>query len=75
IDGAVNLTAKTVIIISKIKSWIDVHIVDMAVNLIAIMVGFCSALLRRMQTGLIQNYILIAFLGLAVIIFVKLMGG
>ncbi len=72
IDGAVNLTAAITVIISRIKGWIDIHLVDFAVNLTAITVGFVSAALRRMQTGLVQNYILIAFFGLVLIIVVKL---
>lgn len=75
IDGAVDGTARVAIIISNIKSWIDIHIVDMAVNLVAVLTGFASLAMRRIHTGRVQNYILIAFFGLVLIIIVKLIGG
>lgn len=75
IDGAVNGVARVAIIISNIKSWIDVHIVDFLVNLVAILTGFASLAVRRIHTGRVQNYILIAFFGLVLIIVIKLIGG
>ena len=75
IDGAVNASAKGVVILSRIKAWIDRYIVDGAVNMTAQAVGWSSAVLRRVQTGYVQTYLLIAFLGLLFIIFVKLIGG
>lgn len=73
IDGAVNASAKAVVILSRIKAWIDRYIVDGAVNMTAISVGLFSSALRRIQTGYIQTYLLIAFVGLVLIILVKLM--
>ncbi len=75
IDGAVNLSAEIVVALSKVKAWIDRYIVDGAVNMIAGIVGLFSSALRRIQTGYIQIYLLIAFLGLTLIIFIKLIGG
>ena len=75
IDGAVNACAKAVVVLSRIKSWIDRYIVDGAVNMTAGIVGLSSLVLRRVQTGYIQTYLLIAFFGLALIIFIKLIGG
>jgi NADH-quinone oxidoreductase subunit L len=75
VDGAVNLTARVSVIISKIQSWFDLYIVDGIVNMIANIVWLCSAIFRRIHTGLVQNYILIAFFGLAIIILIKLIGG
>ena len=75
IDGAVNACAKAVVVLSRIKSWIDRYIVDGAVNMTAGIVGLFSLVLRRVQTGYIQTYLLIAFFGLALIIFIKLIGG
>ncbi len=72
IDGAVNGCAKAVVVLSEVKAWIDRYIVDGAVNMTAKTVGLFSSVLRRMQTGYIQTYLLIAFLGLVVILFVKL---
>ncbi len=75
IDGAVNGCARATVVLSNIKSWIDRCIVDGAVNLTANTVGFFSSVLRRTQTGYIQTYLLVAFIGLVFIIFVKLIGG
>jgi len=75
VDGAVNLTAHISVIISKIQSWFDLYIVDGIVNMTANIVWLCSAIFRRIHTGLVQNYILIAFFGLAIIILIKLIGG
>jgi NADH-quinone oxidoreductase subunit L len=75
IDGTVDNVARTVVILSKIASWIDRYIVDGAVNMTAKVVGLFSLALRRIQTGYIQTYLLIAFFGLVIIIFVKLIGG
>ncbi|MBI5124063.1 MAG: NADH-quinone oxidoreductase subunit L [Candidatus Omnitrophica bacterium] len=75
IDGAVNKAAKAAVVLSNIKSWIDRYIVDGAVNMTARIVGLFSLILRRAQTGYIQTYLLIAFFGLVLIIFIKLRGG
>jgi NADH-quinone oxidoreductase subunit L len=75
IDGTVNGVAKITVICSKIAAWIDKYIVDGAVNMTAKIVGIFSLVLRRTQTGYIQTYLLIAFLGLVIIIFVKLLIG
>jgi len=73
IDGAVNLSARIVVVISNAKAWVDRYIVDGAVNLVANIIGLSSTILRRIQTGYIQTYLLIAFLGLTLILFIKLM--
>jgi NADH-quinone oxidoreductase subunit L len=75
VDGAVNLTAYLSMIAGRIQSWFDKYIVDGAVNMVANITWLCSAVFRRLQTGFIQNYILIAFLGLAIMILIKLIGG
>ena len=75
IDGTVNGVAKLTVIFSKIAAWIDRYIVDGAVNMTAKIVGIFSLVLRRTQTGYIQTYLLIAFFGLVIIIFVKLIIG
>lgn len=75
IDGAVNATAQIVVIFSKISAWIDRYIVDGAVNLVASIVKLFSLALRRIHTGHIQTYLLIAFFCLAIIILIELIGG
>ncbi len=75
IDGAVNGVAKVTVIISRIKAWFDLHIVDGIVNLTAGIINSFSKVLRLVQAGRVQAYLLIAFLGLVAIIFTKLTGG
>lgn len=75
IDAAVNGAARLSVIIADIKSWFDKYIIDGIVNGCAISVGLFSRLVRRLQTGLVQNYLLIAFFGLLILIIIKLRGG
>ncbi|MDP2942494.1 MAG: NADH-quinone oxidoreductase subunit L [Candidatus Omnitrophota bacterium] len=75
IDGAVNGAARVTMAISRVKSWIDIHVVDFFVNLVAVLTGFTSLAVRRIHTGRVQNYLLIAFFGLVLIIVIKLIGG
>ena len=69
IDGAVNGAGRETLRLSRIKNWIDVHIVDGLVNAVGAVTQAFSSLLRRIQTGLIQNYLFILFLGILVILF------
>jgi NADH-quinone oxidoreductase subunit L len=71
----VNAVARITVILSIISAWIDRYIVDGTVNLVAMIVKLLSLVLRRIQTGYIQTYLLIAFFGLVIIILIKLMGG
>lgn len=75
VDGAVNLTASMAVALSKIKAGFDKYVVDGLVNLVGMVVQVSSGALRRMQTGLIQNYLLIAFFGIILVIIFKLIGG
>jgi NADH-quinone oxidoreductase subunit L len=72
IDGAVNLTAAAMAATGRIKNWIDKYIVDGLVNGVAGVIGGCGLILRRLQTGFIQNYILLIFTSIVVIILFKL---
>ncbi|MBI3333315.1 MAG: NADH-quinone oxidoreductase subunit L [Candidatus Omnitrophica bacterium] len=63
IDGAVNETGNAGLALSRVKGWIDQRIVDGAVNAAAAAVGRTGAALRLIQTGLVQNYLLIAAAG------------
>ncbi len=74
IDGAVNRTGEAGLAASRIKGWIDQKIVDGAVIGTAINVGRTGAWLRLLQTGLVQNYLLIAALS-TVAIFLFLLKG
>ena len=69
IDGAVDFAGTSCLALSRVKGWIDKYIVDGLVNLIAIVVGALGEVFRRLQTGFIQNYILLIFTGVVVMVF------
>ena len=56
VDGAVNGTGWTTIAFSWISHVLDKYVVDGIVNLVGWICGEASYVLRRVQTGLIQNY-------------------
>ncbi|MFB3904693.1 MAG: NADH-quinone oxidoreductase subunit L [Acidobacteriota bacterium] len=68
VDGLVNGSA----IATKITAWVsgqaDIHIVDRLVNLVAEIMNFFSAVIRRLQTGLVQRYALFFVLGIILVI-------
>ena len=63
VDGAVNGTGHNTLFLSEIKNWIDKYIVDGAVNFMGTAVYFLNSITKRIQTGFVQNYLLIVFLG------------
>jgi NADH-quinone oxidoreductase subunit L len=69
VDGLVNAAAKVTVLGSVISGWHDNKIVDGLVNLTANVVGWFGATLREVQTGRVQNYILMA-LGAVVLLYV-----
>ncbi len=72
IDGAVNGTGLITLFTSSIHQWFDKYIVDGIVNLVGQLTQFFSSIVRRLQTGYIQNYLLIVFVGLLVLIYIEL---
>jgi NADH-quinone oxidoreductase subunit L len=72
VDGSVNGTGYLTVAASRIQNWIDKTLVDGLVNFTGYTAQFASAALRRIQTGFIQNYLLILFLGILVLIAVKI---
>jgi NADH-quinone oxidoreductase subunit L len=72
IDGAVNATGITTLKGSDIQNWIDKYIVDGLVNFVGYGTRGFSAVLRRLQTGFVQNYLLIIFVGVLVLMWFEL---
>lgn len=72
IDATVNLTAAAMVGLSKIKNWIDKYIVDGLVNGLGRLTGNLGLVLRRLQSGFIQNYILLIFTSIVIILLFKL---
>jgi NADH-quinone oxidoreductase subunit L len=60
IDGIVNGSAWMTLKTAVVSVWVDINIVDLLVNLVAFIVNLFGGLLRRVQTGLVQNYGLIS---------------
>lgn len=72
IDGAVNGTGWITLLLSRIQGWIDKYIVDALVNLAGFLTQLSSFILRRIQTGFIQNYLLIVFVTVLILIYFEL---
>jgi NADH-quinone oxidoreductase subunit L len=72
IDGAVNGAGRNTLALSAIKNWIDQHIVDSAVNFTGTLVHFLNSVVKRLQTGFVQNYLLIVFLCVLAFLFFEL---
>ncbi len=64
VDGAVNGSSWLTVRLSLLSAWNDLKIVDGLVNAIADVIQGGSLSLRRIQTGVIQNYILAMALGI-----------
>ena len=71
IDGAVNGSAWLTKIVSKWSGWWDNTFVDGAVNTTATAIISGGSILRRTQTGRIQNYLLVAIIVVVDILIVK----
>jgi NADH-quinone oxidoreductase subunit L len=72
IDGIVNGSAWTTLRASLVSIWFDVNFVDLAVNLVGAIVRYFGGMVRKMQTGLVQNYGLISLYGFFLILAVYL---
>jgi len=66
VDGAVNGTGHATLFISAVKGWIDKYIVDGLVNFTGTLTHFLNSIVKRLQTGFVQNYLLIVFIGILV---------
>jgi NADH-quinone oxidoreductase subunit L len=60
IDGIVNGSAWITVRTALVSVWVDINVVDLLVNLAGAVVNFFGGLLRKVQTGLVQNYGLIS---------------
>ena len=64
VDGAVNNAGLATLWISEVKNWFDKYVVDGFVNFTGAFTHLLNSFVKRLQTGLIQNYLLIVFLGI-----------
>jgi len=70
IDGIVNLTSLVTRGIGYFIGHFDNIVVDGLVNLLANITGFFGATLRKVQTGSVQTYIILAIIGIFVLFYV-----
>ncbi|MBI3920598.1 MAG: NADH-quinone oxidoreductase subunit L [Armatimonadetes bacterium] len=68
IDGAVNLVGILTIIFSRLHQLFDLYIVDGMVNLVGIVTRKIGVTGRYLQTGLVQGYLLVVYLGVVVLV-------
>jgi len=64
VDGAVNGSGWLTVRVSDLSAWNDLKIVDGLVNAVADMIQGGSQRLRRVQTGVVQTYILAMSFGI-----------
>ncbi len=72
IDGLVNGAAKVTLALSWLNEIFDTYVVDGAVNGAGYISVFFGKNIRRIQTGQLQTYALVVFLGAVVFMFIKL---
>ena len=72
VDGLVNLAGKLTVVFSTISRWIDVYIVDGLVNLVGWITAKLGSWLRNLQTGQIQNYMMLVLIGVILMAIVYL---
>ena len=73
IDGIVNGSAWVTIRTALVSVWVDINIVDLLVNLVGAIVSFFGGMLRKVQTGLVQNYGLISLYSFFVLLAVYML--
>ncbi|MBK7629926.1 MAG: NADH-quinone oxidoreductase subunit L [Ignavibacteriales bacterium] len=69
IDGIVNGSATVTRAVSTFIGGFDKYIVDGLVNLMAYISGFIGLILRRVQTGKVQTYIVLVIFSLIILLF------
>ncbi|MGC8684425.1 MAG: hypothetical protein ACP5T7_01905 [bacterium] len=73
IDGAVNGAAKLGKKLSEFDGAFDRVVVDGAVNAVGDGIVTAGGILRKMQTGLVQNYLIVAIIGMAILLSIVLL--
>jgi len=68
VDGAVNGTSALTVFMSRVSAAFDFRGVDGVVNAIADLIQGSSDRFRRIQTGILQNYLLAMAMGIFVIV-------
>jgi NADH-quinone oxidoreductase subunit L len=69
VDGMVNGAARATVILAHASFWVDAKIVDRTVDLVADLTQWFSAGLKVLQSGRVQNYAFVMFIGFLVFAF------
>jgi len=59
VDGFINAVGRFGWNIGEYKAWFDQRVVDRAVNMLASIIRASGSQLRKLQTGIIQQYLLV----------------
>jgi NADH-quinone oxidoreductase subunit L len=68
IDMTVNMIGRGGELFSRLNGWVDTHIVDGVVNMVGILAGETARGLRSLQSGRVQQYILIVVLSMLALV-------
>ncbi len=68
VDGLVNVVGFFTRFFSEVQGWFDLHVVDGIVNGIALVTGWVGDRVRRIQSGRVQDYLVIFLLGLLAVV-------
>jgi len=68
VDGLVNLAGRAGEVFARLNGWVDTHVVDGSVNLVAMVTGELGRGLRPLQSGRIQQYLLVVFFSLLALV-------
>jgi len=71
VDGVVNGAARATLIWAELMNWVDEYLVDGAVDLVEYFVQETSGVFHGLQTGRVQNYAFVMFIGFLVFAFWK----
>lgn len=71
LDGLVNLIGTLTWIFAAANRLFDVYVIDGLVNLSGWITSFAAERLRRLQTGLVQNYLLFILIGIIAILAIR----
>ena len=71
VDGMVNGAARVTLIWASLMNWVDEYLVDGTVDLVEYIVQETSSVFRGLQSGRVQHYAFVMFLGFLVFAVVK----
>lgn len=71
VDGMVNGAARVTLVWASLMNWVDEYLVDGTVDLVEFIVQETSSVFRGLQSGRVQHYAFVMFIGFLVFAFWK----